>query len=303
MDRITTAAAARLPDEQELRLGFVVLPHNVSSPNCIDIMDDLILEAYRFQHPYRLWRPGDLTCSFDSTIIESREAVKRAFNLTDRDWRSCGWFGCLRSQRAQAEAASSKEIFLDEERRVLILSYESDYLEVAHVCFEDYGLSNCWGPDGQYWKPEALTELGELSIRSRARQHNSQQDQLQVSVESLSQERAVEVLSEGIAAFIERTLFDGPEDNLQAVVLTGGASDLGILEQAARKAIPSLDDWRFLMLEDPAFAQSLGAAAESRLEFLRLDKGMCHCGASNEFSKRGQGWPTDEEYPCDRPWF
>ena len=76
---------------------------------------------------------------------------------------------------------------------------------------------------------------------------------------------------------MNRTTFPLQKEMLRAVTVTGGASDMDSIWQAANDTLPFVKNWRFKTLHDPAFVPSLGAAAEIRRELIRIGQRECYC--------------------------
>jgi hypothetical protein len=282
MNRLINAAASQLQvQDSELSIGYVVLPYNMSA--YIDMFDELILEAFDIQHYWPVDKKGDY---WQTTTMDARDAAKRVFGLSD------------------AGNLGAHDVPDNEHSYVLVLSFELDYLEISYACYVDYGASWCDSEVIRHSSPQAFPELGESAIgQAAAAQYSDSWSMPQKPLDPKassngSDDDAAETLAAGIAAFMERTSFPGQKENLRAVILTGGASNIELLRRAAHNGLPFLDPSRFKILDpDAAFTPSLGAAMASRHEYLREDKVVCNCHMDEAWRKEN-GYPLHNEWPC-----
>ncbi len=187
-------------------------------------------------------------------------------------------------------------LFADDDNYVLLVNYESDYLELTYVCV--IGRTAC---GGMPYRPTAIPELGEARLVAY-------QNFLRCTGPAPGTlSRRAQKLSSGISSFIERTIFPLQKEMLRAVIVTGGASDMDSIWQAANDALPLSKTGGLRRWMTQPSCLSLGAAAEIRKELIGIDQRDCYCELPapwkdgplwNDTWRLENGFPLADEWLC-----
>jgi hypothetical protein len=165
------------------------------------------------------------------------------------------------------------DVFADEGDYILLISLERDYPMADYVSLTEYHLPDCYSlPE---IRPQAMLQLGEISFTERSAQAEPRAPIISPLNEGKS---SADVLPDGIASLMDGASLPAQDLSSGTVALTGRASKISFLRQAARQALPYIEESCFKMLEDaPAFAYESLRCSGVTTRFRPFDQGGRNC--------------------------